>query len=93
MTPENVAKCMDFSKLDLAEIFTKEPEAEAAAAASEDDEQDLEVSEVWDTNGKSFYKHDESGIYYDKESGEEVEAFEEGEKPKETKKKFAHKKK
>ena len=90
MTPENVAECMDFSKLDGLEM--KDGQITAAAAESED-EPELSVSEVWrKSDGKSFYKDDETGKYYDYQGdGEEVEAFEEGEKPKETKKKFKSK--
>ena len=89
MTPENVAECMDFSKLDGLEM--KDGQITAAAAESED-EPELSVSEVWDEEGKSFYKDDE-GRYWDYQGDGDEVWITEGEKPKETKKKFAHKKK
>ena len=58
----------------------KHEEPEPESEPESEPEPDLDVEEVWDTNGKMFYK-DDDGKYYDIETSEEVEAFEEGEKP------------
>jgi hypothetical protein len=56
-----------------------EPEPEPEPV-SDDESEELDVDRVWNSEGKMFYKDDE-GKYYDIDTKDEVEAFEECEEP------------